>query len=560
MAAKKTRRAAAPPAKKRPAPKGAKGGAAGRRAPVRPKFTVRAATLEDVDAIVALNAIAYPDDAEKDVIWARHHIESHLRMFAEGQLVVEHAGRVVASASSLVVSFGRDPYRAHTWYGATDNGMFYNHDPFGDTLYGADINVHPDYRRRGIGTLLYRARFELCRRLNLRRIVLGGRLHDYAEQGGELGAEEYARRVEAGELQDTVLSFQLAQGFALKRVLPNYLDDPRSRNHATFMEWINPDHRPRASKPRAVRISCVQYQMRKIANFQGFAQQVRYFVDVAAGYETDFVLFPELLAAQLMSFIRVKTPREAIRRVTEYAQAVDELFGELAAEFQLCVVGGTHPRREGERIENVASLYLPDGSVHRQSKLHITPNERSWWGIEGGSRLQVFDTPKARVGILVCYDVEFPEAARFLADAGAEIIFVPFCTDDRQAYLRVRYCAQARAVENQVYLAMAGTVGNLPQVENMDLQYAQSVVLSPSDFPFARDGVLVEASPDTETVITTDVDFEALEEAILSGSVRPRRDRRPDLFRYHSVFAPPPPRAAEPEPVRPGERRLRLGR
>ncbi len=520
---------------------------------------VRRATLADVTAIAELNALAYPVLAENDVIWGEHHVESHLRIFPEGQFVVEDRGRVVGAASSLIVSFGREPYRTHTWYGMTDNGMFYNHDPFGDTLYGADVNVHPDYRGRGLGALLYRERFDLCRQRNLRRIVLGGRLYDYAQHAANMGAGEYARRVEAGELRDAVLSFQLKQGFALIKVMPNYLDDPRSLNHGTFLEWINPDYQVHLHKPRAARISCVQYQMRKISNFEGFARQVRYFVDIAAGYGSDFVLFPELLAAQLMSFIRVKTPREAISRVTGYSAQVDDLFEGLAAEYQVAIVGGSQPREAEGRIHNVASLYLPDRSVYRQPKLHITPSERRWWGIEGGATLQVFDTPRARVGILVCYDIEFPEAARMLADSGAEIIFVPFCTDDRQAYLRVRYCAQARAVENQVYVAMAGTVGNLPDVENMDLQYAQSAVLSPSDFTFARDGVLVEASPDTETVITTDVDFEALDEAINAGSVRPRRDRRPDLFRYSSVFPPRPP-APELQDAPRTDRRLRVGR
>jgi predicted amidohydrolase/ribosomal protein S18 acetylase RimI-like enzyme len=522
-------------------------------------LVVRRATLADVAAIAELNALAYPVLAEKDVIWGRHHVESHLREFPEGQIVVEDRGRIVGASASLIVSFGHEPYRTHTWYGITDNGMFYNHDPFGDTLYGADINVHPDHRRRGIGALLYQARFDLCRQKNLRRIVLGGRLYDYAAHSAEMGADEYARRVEAGELGDSVLSFQLEQGFTLIKVMPNFLDDPRSLNHGTFLEWINPDYQAHLQKPRAARISCVQYQMRKIKNFDGFARQVRYFVDIAAGYGSDFVLFPELLTAQLMSFIRTKTAPEAIRRVMAYSAQVDQLFAGLAAEFQVAIIGGSQPREVEERIENVASLFLPDGTIHRQPKLHITPNERRWWGIEGGSTLQVFDTPRARIGILVCYDIEFPEAARMLADSGAEILFVPFCTDDRQAYLRVRYCAQARAVENQVYVAMAGTVGNLPDVENMDLQYAQSAVLSPSDFTFARDGILVEASPDTETVITTDVDFEALDEAINAGSVRPRRDRRPDLFRYSSVFPPRPPDPDLRDAPR-TDRRLRVGR
>jgi predicted amidohydrolase/ribosomal protein S18 acetylase RimI-like enzyme len=500
------------------------------------KAVIRQATLADIDAIVALNKEAYPKLAEEGVVWKRANLESHLRVFPEGQAVAEVNGRIVGACSSLIVNFGRDPYREHTWAGITDAGMFFNHDPFGDTLYGADVNVHPNQRGHGIAKRLYQYRRDLCQRLNLRRIVLGGRLHDYHLHANQMSAEEYARKVEAGELGDPVLSFQLKQGFALKKVMPSYLPDPLSLNHATFLEWINPQHRARLRKPRAARVSAVQYQMRKVDNFEGFAQQVRYFVDVAKDYDSDFVLFPELLTAQLMSYLRTRTALEAIRKLTGLTPKVDELFTKLAAEYQIAIIGGTHPMRAGDAIHNVASLYLPDGTVHRQPKLHITPNERRSWGVEGGGTLRVFDTPKARVGILVCYDSEFPEAARYLADEGAEVIFVPFCTDDRQAYLRVRYCCQARAVENQVYVVLSGTVGNLPDVANMDIQYAQSAVLSPSDFVFARDGVLVEAQPNVETVITTDLDFEALHEAINGGSVRQRRDRRPDLFTFKTTL------------------------
>src|SRR5690606_32129003 len=112
--------------------------------------------------------------------------ESHLRIFPEGQAVAEIDGRIVAACSSLIVNLGRDSYRDHTWAGITDGGMFYNHDPFGDTLYGADVNVHPDFRRMGLAKLLYEYRTDLCQRLNLRRIVLGGRLHEYCDRADSM--------------------------------------------------------------------------------------------------------------------------------------------------------------------------------------------------------------------------------------------------------------------------------------------------------------------------------------------------------------------------------------
>ncbi|MEO1229288.1 MAG: GNAT family N-acetyltransferase [Myxococcota bacterium] len=496
-------------------------------------FRVRPATLDDVEGIVHLNQLCYPDPEEGDVVWRRRHVESHLRIFGEGQWVAESdRGDIVGAATAIVVSLGRDPHRDHTWAGITDDGMLYSHDPFGDTLYGVDTTVHPEHRGQGVAKQLYAARRTLCQRRNLRRIVLGGRIPGYLRRADTMTAEEYARQVEAGAFADPVLTLQLEQGFALRKVMAHYIRDPSSRDHGTFLEWLNPEYRARPSRARSVRVSCVQYEMRKIVSFDQFAQQVSYFAQLAAGYGADFVVFPELLTAQLMSYLDVKTSVEAIRKLTEHTAEVDALFRRLAADLQTCILGGTHPILVEERILNVASLYTPEGELFRQAKLHITPNERTAWGVEPGSQLRVFDTPKARVGILICYDVEFPETARYLTDQGADLILNPFCTDDRQAYLRVRYCAQARAVENQVYVASAGTVGNLPDAENMDLQYAQSAVFSPSDFNFARDGILVEASPNAETVITTDVDLDALEAAIHGGSVRQRADRRPDLFRF----------------------------
>jgi predicted amidohydrolase/GNAT superfamily N-acetyltransferase len=492
---------------------------------------IRQATSADVPALVALNRAAYPTLAEDNIVWAPSHLESHQRIFPQGQLVAELDGRIMGAVATLIVDLGPNPLRDHTWAGITDSGYFTNHNPQGDTLYGADIYVHSDARGKGIGAALYERRRQLCQQLNLRRILLGGRLWNYFEHADEMSAQEYASRVAAGELRDLVLSFQLREGFSLRAVMPHYLKDSHSQNHASLLEWINPEYKPLGHKDRKVRVACVQYQMRKVENFAEFAKMVSYFVDVAADYHCDFVMFPELFTIQLLSSVDALSPRDGIRKVAEYFDEIVRFTSELAQKYGMTIIAGSTPQIVGDQVFNVAPVCLPNGSVVLQPKLHITPNERRWWGITGGKRLEAIDTPHARIGVQICYDIEFPEATRHLADAGVELIFVPFCTDNRQGYLRVRYCAAARCIENQIYVALAGNVGNLPDVANLDVNYGQAAVLTPSDFAFARDGIQAEADSNEETLLICDLDLNDLTEAVHSGTVNPRLDRRADLFR-----------------------------
>ena len=498
--------------------------------PKRATVKVRLATPDDIDELVELNHAAYPLMAEDNIVWAASHLRSHQRHFPEGQMVATHKGRIVGAVSTLIVNLGDNPLRQHTWAGITDSGYFSNHDPRGDTLYGADIYVHPDMRGQRVGATLYEARRALCRRLNLRRILAGGRISGYAGHAGKMSAHEYVERVKADELRDPVLSFQLREGFEVRDVLFHYLRDERSCNHASLIEWLNPDYKPRQRGPRKVRVSCVQYQMRKVTSFQQFAAQVTYFVDVAADYQSDFVLLPELFTVQLLSQTLTLSPRDGMRKLADYSPRVRKLLSKLAVKYGITLIGGSHPVARDGKLYNISYVCLPNGDVVEQPKLHVTPNERKWWGISGGDTLRVIDTPTAKIGVLICYDSEFPEAARYLADQGMEILFVPFCTDNRQGYLRVRHCSQARAIENQIYVALAGNVGNLPDVTNMDVQYGQAAVLTPSDFEFARDGIAAEADANEETVLVCDLDLDELHTARQSGTVTPRFDRRSDLF------------------------------
>ncbi len=495
-------------------------------------YTARTPREEDFDDMINLHERCFPGMMEEDEAWREDQLKSQLQIFSDGQMVIEREGKIVGVSASLIVNLGRDPLRRHTYYGITDDGYFFNHDPEGDTLYGADVYVDPAERGQGLGALLYVLRRELCKRLNLRRILAGGRLWNYQNYADQYSPEEYVYAVQDGLVKDPVLGFQLKEGFVVRDVMPNYIRDPNSGNFASLIEWLNPDYQQNAGEDRKVRVACVQYKMRKIADFDEFAAQVRYFVETAGeDYGVDYVLFPEFFSVQLLSAMEPYGSREGIRKLAELTPQFRDLMSTLAREQGLHLIAGSHPvLQEDGRLQNEAMLFRPDGSFVSQPKLHITPSETTWWGITGGNQLHVIQTPQAKIGILICYDVEFPEAARYLAEQGVEILFVPYCTDNRQGYLRVTKCAAARAIENQIYVVTSGVVGNLPDVPAMDIHYGRAAVYTPSDFEFARDGIQAEADPNVETMLVTDLDIRDLYRSREAGSVTPLMDRRRDLF------------------------------
>ncbi|WP_102347539.1 bifunctional GNAT family N-acetyltransferase/carbon-nitrogen hydrolase family protein [Bacillus sp. Marseille-P3661] len=494
------------------------------------RMIIRNIIETDIDDILNLQKICFPNMEP----WKREHLLSHLEHFPEGQFCVEYDGNIIGSCSSLLINF--DEYDdQHTWDDITDEGYITNHNPEGYNMYGIEVMVDPNYRGMKIGRRLYEARKELARLLNLKSIIIGGRIPNYHKHANELSPREYVEEVAHQNIYDPVLTFQIMNGFTLMRINPNYLpDDKASQSYATLMEWNNVDYRARTKRhfktSYPVRICAIQYMMKKIHSFDEFAQQVEYYTDVAADFGSDFAVFPEIFTTQLMSFLDEKTPSKAIRKLTEFTEEYIKLFTNLAVKYNVNIIGGSHFVEEEGQIYNIAYLFRRDGTIEKQYKIHATPNERKWWGISAGDEIKVFDTDCGKIAIQICYDIEFPELARIATDKGAMIIFTPFCTDDRQGYLRVRYCAQARAIENQVYTVIAGTVGNLSEVENMDIQYAQSGIFTPSDFEFARDGIVGECNANIETVVVGDVDLEILRRQRKNGTVRQLKDRRHDLY------------------------------
>lgn len=285
------------------------------------------------------------------------------------------------------------------------------------------------------------------------------------------------------------------------------------------------------SRPQTARVGCVQWQMRSAASPEELLRQAEGFVRSLAGYQCDVALFPEFFTTPLMALAPGLPDMEAMRELARHTPMLVEAFSRMAEAHHINIIAGSMPLMEDGQLYNVAYLCRRDGRVDTQYKLHPTPGEKRDWDMQGGNRLASFDTDIGRIGILICYDVEFPELPRLLAAEGMDILFVPFWTDTRNGYLRVRHCAQARAIENECYVALAGSVGYLPEVSCLDAQYAQSAVFSPSDFGFPQDAILAEATPNTEMSLIVDLDLAKLERVRREGSVRNGQDQRRDLYR-----------------------------
>ncbi|MDZ7662660.1 bifunctional GNAT family N-acetyltransferase/carbon-nitrogen hydrolase family protein [Thiohalophilus sp.] len=508
----------------------------------RSHLTVRNATNQDVPAIAALTDRVYNSSTGQSG-YSEGSIRGQINNYPDGQFVVLVDDKVVGYCATFRIA-GKVALRPHTWAEITGNGYASRHDPKGEWLYGMEVVVDSDYRGYRIGNRLYNERKKLCESLGLKGIVFAGRLPTLAKRIKRFGSvEEYVEQVKQKKLRDPVLSFQLRNGFEIIGIIKNYLDSDRdSLGYAVHLAWHNPkvqqeEEQERSKRygerlPDTIRIGTVQYMQRRVRSFEEFLGIVEYFVDVVADYQGDFVVFPEMFTLQLLSIEDQQLrPSESIEALTKYTPHFVQALREMALRYNINIIGGSHPTRvESGRVENISYVFLRDGRVYEQAKIHPTPNEVYWWNIEGGRAVNAIETDCGPIGVLICYDSEFPELGRHLADQGVQILFVPFCTDERQSYLRVRYCCQARAVENQFYVVMSGNVGNLPNVHNMDIQYAQSCILTPCDFPFARDGIAADTTPNVETVAIADLRPETLQVARNSGTVQNLHDRRHDLY------------------------------
>ena len=488
---------------------------------------------EDYKELIVAMEAAYP--IWKGNYWSVNSIDKLINIFPEGQIVIKADNVVVGCALSIIVNYNTFSDN-HNYKQITGNYTFKTHDPDdGDVLYGIEVFIHPDYRGLRMGRRLYDARKDLCEQLNLRSIIFGGRIPNYHKYSDTLNPKQYIQKVKQKEIFDPVLSFQLSNDFHVKKVLKNYMpEDLQSMEYATLLEWDNiyytSQNRKQFDVKSYVRLGLVQWQMRPFLNMDEMFVQVEYFIDSISSYKSDFALLPELFNGPLLAEFNHMGEAESMRALAQYTPDFKMRFRELAIKYNVNIITGSVPSLEGNVLKNVGFVCHRNGQIDQYEKIHITPDEARFWGMTGGDILKIIETDAGKIGVLICYDVEFPELPRLLADQGMQLLFVPFLTDTQNAYNRVRYCAQARAIENECFVAITGCIGNLPKVENMDIQYSQSAVFTPCDFAFPANGIKSEPTANTEMLLIADVDLSLLDELHARGSVRNLKDRRKDFY------------------------------
>ncbi len=275
-----------------------------------------------------------------------------------------------------------------------------------------------------------------------------------------------------------------------------------------------------------VRIAAVQYEIQGNQSSEQLLAKLEAAVEEAVAAKADCVVFPELVTFDTWRVDEIESHlvpslqeiEETRRIATEITPGFLRGMAELAEKYQIDILAGTTPRVEGNSIFNSAHLFFHDGSSFRQDKLYPTHWELKA-GISPGSELASCDTRWGKIVILTCYDVEFPNISALLVSEQPEIIFVPSMTESDAGLQRVRWCAQARAVEHHAFVIVAGTVGSpSPSWKH----FGQAAFFAPRDSRFADNPVTGQLSE--SMVLTNRLDMQALRESRQSTEFNPSAD------------------------------------
>jgi Predicted amidohydrolase len=277
---------------------------------------------------------------------------------------------------------------------------------------------------------------------------------------------------------------------------------------------------------REVTIAAAAYPLDWFEDWAGYAVKVSAWVAEAAGQGAQLLVFPEYAAMELASLggAEVAADLEAsLSHVAGLRADMEALFAALTAQHGVYILAPSGPVIEGAKRVNRASLFGPGGLIGHQDKAIMTRFEREIWQVDAGEGLTLFDTALGKIGITICYDSEFPLLARALAEARAEILLVPSCTDTVAGYNRVRIGAMARALENQCVTVQAPTVGDALWCPAVDENRGAAAIFAPPDGLWPESGVVAEGGLDSPGWVLAVVELDRVAQSRDAGTVLPFR-------------------------------------
>ncbi|MFM9941441.1 MAG: carbon-nitrogen hydrolase family protein [Hyphomicrobiaceae bacterium] len=279
--------------------------------------------------------------------------------------------------------------------------------------------------------------------------------------------------------------------------------------------------------PPKLTIAAAQYPIERLANLSALKAKLTRWAEDASRRAADLLVFPEYGAMEIAGTCADAIASDltaSLAAVAERLPEIDAHHADLARRLGLHILAASGPTRKGDRTYvNAARLFTPAGPIGVQEKLIMTPFEQRW-GISPGEHLSVFETALGPLGVLICYDSEFPLLARALAEAGARLILVPSCTERLSGYHRVRTGAMARALENSIVTVQSPTVGEALWSPAVDRNAGAAGIYVPAEAGVSDTGVVAEGKLDTATLVLGTVDLAALDRVVSSGEMRNRRD------------------------------------
>ena len=272
----------------------------------------------------------------------------------------------------------------------------------------------------------------------------------------------------------------------------------------------------------SIRVAAVAWKLRHVKGDSEFFGHFYDLINAAHAAEAKIVVLPELPVLELLSLEPDLEEKDVAKYLVQYAEGVEDWLRRISCSSGMTLIGGTHFKTVGDGIMNVCAIADPDLGVVAGAKNNLTVYEHAMWRLAPGNML--VRAHDRRIGVTICYDAEFPESGRSLAEEGVLIQCVPAFTETQYGFQRVRWSCKARAIENQIFVVHASLVGSLGR-QPVPSAYGTSAILTPSLPQFPESAVLAETGLGEEGIAVADLDLELLVEARETGDVRNWNDR-----------------------------------